>query len=1472
MPPSYDEAAKARRLLEEELISLGAVRINNRRLSFKRDSESMIGEGGYGTVYIGSLRNETGPGSARVAVKQLRSDAAHDLRVAIRLVREIKAWRQLFHANILPLLGFHLSDNLDVAIVVSPYMPLGDVSHYLNNNPEVDFMKRLDLCLDALNGLNYLHEQGYCHGDIKPANMLVNSKTKAMLTDFGLLKATANPALRTLNNPLLKSTTGGIKGSWRYISPEVFDGQPRSTCSDVWALGCTVLENNNLTMRQFNQITTGSHPYPFATSDSSIISSILAKKETPEQGMTLPDTVDLWVLLRGCWKFEAADRATAAQCIANYYFMLATLYTQGGPEASTASPVHDRGQYPWKEILGQLIDTEPKEIADTLHIGRWKEAANVALQHSEGTKANPAQSLPKLAISLQVLAHDISDLGRDREGLVLQREACKIFRALVSQGQPEYQSQLIDGLCRTCTIATKLELKDDAFTAITDAIDLRCKESYAFQTIDALKDCFVQLDVCVTILKIYDRGSVYLKDKVVALRASVRGLSSDSNKTPRKSHRSVKAIRDSVSGGHKGSKLQKARSFSLTKAGSVSLSRSDPTGSTIAWDTSSIAGRSVRTGGVLSRQTTGTSIVSTNSPVAAAAPNHLYTSTINLNGEYPETLSGGNSILDFVRVIAFCLHLQATYLRKESKSEEAAATLNEASRVYMKISGHSRSTPPGVDIASALYEIACNLHDMQQLDRSKTAVEEATRIYTFYVQAHPEYTESMDQCLELLEEVKAQIKLRDRGSKGFLWSKNSSSAVKGEDQKITNGKKGMESLFGVDVNLLDSVPSKRELVERKTVVRPEALALAPMLEEWEGNPFGRYPDAQNNFPRDLHEPSWSREVRGRNRTHQERRGGRLERSSASQPERPTEAPVTRNRKFSEDNVQREGRPSRAGPARLTSGWERDKERPVNGRKPSAYERREEGTWDERQAGRTDLTPFGQTEVPPPRALSVLPWKSPPPSDALFNPWSHASDPAPPDTWSTHEGTANATNSTTSKSHSLMSSRHDAQVRTHPSSHRDELYDAKFVQLKPRSSRMRSDAEPEMERDNRSKWGGKDSAFAFSTRPQSEALLALDRMKPVPAQSALGMDGLGPAVADGDVQEKKMVYLEMLELPQTSPPELRGSILVRNLAAEKLVTVRFTFDYWETAEQVLSTFSESLESLPPPFCSSEPPTPQIPAPSDRSTVPGGFPIAPLAPVPNSWDRFSFTIKLEDEHSIAKKKLFLVVKYILPSQPGWEDVMEWWDNNDGKEYAVSFKLERPIVPTGLEGAMRRISPASTPSPPLRPTRVDVSKEHPVLPETHDHRPSFNPAKRNEPEDDLFKTPDMDPQGVDYDSGPTNARIDQTTAARSSMDAEEIESTTQPRDSLINGGWIDETSGTGTYKRRQSDHSNSVSATSRHITSSEKELPALPEIDEQDIPVLKVEGRRRGIKSWFVGDARPSHEAMPTNNLKKGFLARF
>ncbi|KAI0673882.1 hypothetical protein C8Q78DRAFT_1068106 [Trametes maxima] len=140
-----------------------------------------------------------------------------------------------------------------------------------------------------------------------------------------------------------------------------------------------------------------------------------------------------------------------------------------------------------------------------------------------------------------------------------------------------------------------------------------------------------------------------------------------------------------------------------------------------------------------------------------------------------------------------------------------------------------------------------------------------------------------------------------------------------------------------------------------------------------------------------------------------------------------------------------------------------------------------------------------------------------------------------------------------------------------------------------------------------------------------------------------------------------VFLETLALPRTRPPTLRGTVLVRNLSFEKTVAVRFTLDDWQTTSEVLCKHVVSLPGLPPPF----------PRARTMGDVAGHIATSQTedekdAAFGPTWDRFSFTIRLEDyEAKLSDRTLFVVVRY-NPGSGG-----EFWDNNDNKNYRVGFR---------------------------------------------------------------------------------------------------------------------------------------------------------------------------------------------------------
>jgi hypothetical protein len=122
-----------------------------------------------------------------------------------------------------------------------------------------------------------------------------------------------------------------------------------------------------------------------------------------------------------------------------------------------------------------------------------------------------------------------------------------------------------------------------------------------------------------------------------------------------------------------------------------------------------------------------------------------------------------------------------------------------------------------------------------------------------------------------------------------------------------------------------------------------------------------------------------------------------------------------------------------------------------------------------------------------------------------------------------------------------------------------------------------------------------------------------------------------------------ILLESISLSPATEIQLQGTFIVRNLAFQKDVAVRFTMDEWSTVSEIKANWAAHL---PTPFPSQQ-----------RSSVKDH----------DTWDRFSFSINLSDYTlpSLPSKVLYLVGRYTIPGE-------EYWDNCGGRNWRVKFKL--------------------------------------------------------------------------------------------------------------------------------------------------------------------------------------------------------
>ena len=168
----------------------------------------------------------------------------------------------------------------------------------------------------------------------------------------------------------------------------------------------------------------------------------------------------------------------------------------------------------------------------------------------------------------------------------------------------------------------------------------------------------------------------------------------------------------------------------------------------------------------------------------------------------------------------------------------------------------------------------------------------------------------------------------------------------------------------------------------------------------------------------------------------------------------------------------------------------------------------------------------------------------------------------------------------------------------------------------------------------------------------------------PTEDTSGTESEAPAPVrriSSDDEKKRLLVMEVVNMPQRSTVDVDvmledvilskeaticGHVKVRNLASQKSVAVRFTFDSWQTTSEVSAKYEQSLAH-------------------------------------GMFDRFGFVIRLHDILSkIEEETLFMAIRYAINGR-------ELWDNNGGVNYKITFSL--PVTPRA-PGTIAQIQYAS------------------------------------------------------------------------------------------------------------------------------------------------------------------------------------
>jgi serine/threonine-protein kinase len=307
--------------------------------------ERHLGQGGMATVYRARDRKH----DRLVAIKVLRPELAATLG-ADRFLREIQIAAKLHHPHILALYDSGEADGF-----VYYVMPLAEgetLRERLNRDKQLPVEEVLRIAREVADALRYAHEHDVIHRDVKPENIMLESR-HAVVTDFGIARAISEAGGERLTE------TGLAVGTPAYMSPEQAAGSTEvDQRSDVYALACVVYE-----------MLAGEPPFTGPTAEVVLrkhITAMVPDIQVIRSGLP-PELVA--ALSRALAK-TPADRFSAVTMFADALDAAALRVAAAPPVASTA-PRRRRRLSAWSVLTGIVAAVV---IAGAVAVSQWMRA------------------------------------------------------------------------------------------------------------------------------------------------------------------------------------------------------------------------------------------------------------------------------------------------------------------------------------------------------------------------------------------------------------------------------------------------------------------------------------------------------------------------------------------------------------------------------------------------------------------------------------------------------------------------------------------------------------------------------------------------------------------------------------------------------------------------------------------------------------------------------------------------------------------------------------------------------------------------------------------------------------------------------------------------------------------------------------------------------------------------------------------
>ncbi|HKV57846.1 MAG TPA: protein kinase [Ktedonobacteraceae bacterium] len=197
--------------------------------------EKLIGYGGSSAVFLAQPRTSAQKVAIKVFLPRSTMDTQAQKGFYRRFLREARAASDLNHPHILSVYSY--GEHQGLPYIIMPYLPGGTLSDHVKREGPLSLRVAQSYLRQIAEALDYAHQCGCVHCDVKPANILLDDNGQVVLSDFGivrLLEGTSLTAQQSMKSPEI------LMGTPDYISPEQALGEPLDGRSDIYSLAVTL--------------------------------------------------------------------------------------------------------------------------------------------------------------------------------------------------------------------------------------------------------------------------------------------------------------------------------------------------------------------------------------------------------------------------------------------------------------------------------------------------------------------------------------------------------------------------------------------------------------------------------------------------------------------------------------------------------------------------------------------------------------------------------------------------------------------------------------------------------------------------------------------------------------------------------------------------------------------------------------------------------------------------------------------------------------------------------------------------------------------------------------------------------------------------------------------------------------------------------------------------------------------------------